>query len=148
MGVKPHQKCAFPPSSSAHYLSQSGYCESTSYCKGRFWHRGSWYGWSAQAKLHWIMPIIGTGIFGFGTSTCVLICFVNHVMTGAYQEWWPHCVSEPSYLPKFILITSSLPIQLYLVDSFVYAASAVSAASVSRLALFYCYHVTPTLSYN
>jgi len=26
----------------------------------------SWYGWSAQAKLHWIMPIIGTGIFGFG----------------------------------------------------------------------------------
>jgi multidrug resistance protein len=25
-----------------------------------------WYGWSAQAKIHWIMPIIGTGIFGFG----------------------------------------------------------------------------------
>lgn len=24
-----------------------------------------WYGWSAQAKIHWIMPIIGTGIFGF-----------------------------------------------------------------------------------
>jgi len=28
----------------------------------------SWYGWSAQAKLHWIMPIVGTGIFGFGES--------------------------------------------------------------------------------
>ncbi|KAL0570705.1 hypothetical protein V5O48_011256 [Marasmius crinis-equi] len=26
-----------------------------------------WYGWSAQAKAHWIMPIIGSGIFGFGT---------------------------------------------------------------------------------
>ncbi|KAJ5724131.1 major facilitator superfamily domain-containing protein, partial [Penicillium malachiteum] len=25
-----------------------------------------WYGWSAEAKVHWIMPIIGTGIFGFG----------------------------------------------------------------------------------
>jgi len=36
-------------------------------------------------------------------------------------------------------MTSSLPIQLYLVDSFVYAASAVSAASVSHLAFFYCY---------
>lgn len=26
----------------------------------------SWYGWSAEAKIHWIMPIIGSGIFGFG----------------------------------------------------------------------------------
>lgn len=26
----------------------------------------SWYGWSAEAKLHWMMPIVGTGIFGFG----------------------------------------------------------------------------------
>jgi len=33
----------------------------------------SWYGWSAQAKLHWIMPIIGTGIFGFGESH---FCFI------------------------------------------------------------------------
>lgn len=29
----------------------------------------SWYGWSAQAKIHWIMPIIGTAIFGFGESS-------------------------------------------------------------------------------
>ncbi|KAG7093576.1 hypothetical protein E1B28_007245 [Marasmius oreades] len=29
-----------------------------------------WYGWSAQAKVHWIMPIIGSGIFGFGQMTC------------------------------------------------------------------------------
>lgn len=48
-------------------------------------------------------------------------------------------MSKPSYIPKFILNKSSLPIQLYLVDSFVYAASAVSAASVSRLTLFYSY---------
>lgn len=25
-----------------------------------------WYGWSAEAKLHWMMPIVGTGIYGFG----------------------------------------------------------------------------------
>ncbi|KAI4524078.1 major facilitator superfamily domain-containing protein [Schizophyllum commune] len=56
-----------------------------------------WYGWSAQAQMHWIMPIIGTGIFGFGKS-----------------------------------FESSLPIQLYLVDAFHYAASAFGAATVLR----------------
>ncbi|KAL7269161.1 hypothetical protein RUND412_008182 [Rhizina undulata] len=25
-----------------------------------------WYGWSAQAKVHWIVPIIGTALFGIG----------------------------------------------------------------------------------
>lgn len=25
-----------------------------------------WYGWSAQAKMIWVMPCIGTGIYGFG----------------------------------------------------------------------------------
>lgn len=25
-----------------------------------------WYGWSAQKKIHWIMPCIGSGIFAFG----------------------------------------------------------------------------------
>ncbi|KAG2093738.1 major facilitator superfamily domain-containing protein [Suillus discolor] len=54
-----------------------------------------WYGSSAQAKLHFIMPIIGTAIFGFG------------------------------------IMRASLAIQLYLVDTFTYAASAVAAASVS-----------------
>ncbi|KIM77118.1 hypothetical protein PILCRDRAFT_825659 [Piloderma croceum F 1598] len=55
-----------------------------------------WYGWSAHARLHWIMPIIGTGIFGFG-------------LTGAF-----------------------ISIDLYLVDSFQYAASALGAAAVFR----------------
>ncbi|KAJ7284485.1 multidrug resistance protein 4 [Mycena rebaudengoi] len=55
-----------------------------------------WYGWSADQEIHWIMPIIGAGIFGFG------------------------------------MMFSFLPIQLYLVDSFTYAASAVSASSVLR----------------
>lgn len=56
----------------------------------------SWYGWSAQAKVHWIVPIIGAGVFSFS-------------MMGAF-----------------------LPIQLYLVDSFRYAASAIAAATVIR----------------
>ncbi|KAG1730841.1 multidrug resistance protein 4 [Suillus paluster] len=52
-----------------------------------------WYGWSAQAEVHWIMPIIGTAILGFG------------------------------------IMTTFLPIHLYLIDSFTYAASAVAAVS-------------------
>ncbi|KAI3619652.1 mfs multidrug [Moniliophthora roreri] len=62
-----------------------------------------WYGWSAQAKVHWIMPIIGSGIFGFGQMTCFL------------------------------------PISLYLVDAFTYAASALSAASVLRSLLGFAF---------
>ncbi|KZT04894.1 MFS general substrate transporter [Laetiporus sulphureus 93-53] len=55
-----------------------------------------WYGWSAQARTHWILPIIGTGFFGLG------------------------------------LMMAYLSIQLYLVDAFEYAASALAAASVLR----------------
>ncbi|KAK0434636.1 major facilitator superfamily domain-containing protein [Armillaria borealis] len=55
-----------------------------------------WYGWSAQLHAHWMMPIIGSAIYGFG------------------------------------MMTTYLPIQLYLVDSFSYAASALAAASVFR----------------
>ncbi|KZT65998.1 MFS general substrate transporter [Daedalea quercina L-15889] len=62
-----------------------------------------WYGWSAQAHIHWIMPIIGSGIFGFG------------------------------------MMTAFLPIQLYLVDSFTYAASALAAASVFRSMLGFAF---------
>jgi predicted MFS family arabinose efflux permease len=62
-----------------------------------------WYGWSAEAKIHWIMPMIGSGIFGFG------------------------------------LMTTFLPIQLYLVDAFSFAASALSAASVFRSLLGFAF---------
>jgi len=55
-----------------------------------------WYGWAAQEKAHFILPIIGAGVFSFG-------------MMGTF-----------------------LPIQLYLVDSFQYAASAIAAATVIR----------------
>ncbi|KAG2124939.1 major facilitator superfamily domain-containing protein [Suillus cothurnatus] len=62
-----------------------------------------WYGWSAQAKAHFMMPIIGSAIFGFG------------------------------------LMTVFLPIQLYLVDTFAYAASATAAASMFRSLLAFAF---------
>ncbi|KAF5347377.1 hypothetical protein D9758_011284 [Tetrapyrgos nigripes] len=62
-----------------------------------------WYGWSAQAQIHWIMPIIGTAIFGFAVNM------------------------------------SSILIQLYLVDSFTYAASSVAAASTFRSLLGFAF---------
>lgn len=62
-----------------------------------------WYGWSAQAKAHFMMPIIGTAIFGFG------------------------------------LLTTFLPIQLYLIDTFTYAASATAAASTFRSLLGFAF---------
>ncbi|KAJ4473061.1 multidrug resistance protein 4 [Lentinula aciculospora] len=70
-----------------------------------------WYGWSAQARIHWIMPIIGSGIFGFG------------------------------------MMTTFLPIQLYLVDAFQFAASALAAASVLRSLLGFAFPLFGTQMY-
>lgn len=33
-----------------------------------------WYGWSAEAKIHWIVPILGTVLFGMG----MMPAFVSH----------------------------------------------------------------------
>ncbi|KAK7466360.1 hypothetical protein VKT23_005087 [Stygiomarasmius scandens] len=71
-----------------------------------------WYGWSAQARIHWIMPIIGSGIFGFG------------------------------------MMATFLPAQLYLVDSFTYAASALAAASVSRCLLGFAFPLFADAMFN
>ncbi|KAH8828660.1 major facilitator superfamily domain-containing protein [Flagelloscypha sp. PMI_526] len=62
-----------------------------------------WYGWSAQARVHWVMPIIGTGIFAFG------------------------------------LMLVWIPIQLYIVDTFVFAASATSTLMVFRSLVAFCF---------
>jgi len=71
-----------------------------------------WYGWSAEFKMHWIMPIVGTGIFGFGA------------------------------------MMTFLPITLYLVDTFTYAASALSAASVSRSMLAFVFPLFGNQMFN
>ncbi|ANB12434.1 Tpo3p [Sugiyamaella lignohabitans] len=38
-----------------------------------------WYGWSAEAKLVWIMPVVGTGIFGFALFP-VFQCIQNYLI--------------------------------------------------------------------
>jgi hypothetical protein len=36
-----------------------------------------WFGWAADQKAHWIVPIIGTGLFGIG-GIFVLVGLGNH----------------------------------------------------------------------
>ena len=31
-----------------------------------------WFGWSAQAHAHWILPILGSSVFGFGMMSILL----------------------------------------------------------------------------
>ncbi|GEQ68973.1 hypothetical protein JCM33374_g2643 [Metschnikowia sp. JCM 33374] len=38
-----------------------------------------WYGWSAQYKLHWIMPCIGSGMFSFGV-VCVFQALQSYLI--------------------------------------------------------------------
>jgi multidrug resistance protein len=38
-----------------------------------------WYGWSTQMKLMWLMPVVGTGIFGFGLFP-VFQCIQNYLI--------------------------------------------------------------------
>jgi len=40
-----------------------------------------WYGWSAQAKLHWIMPVIGTVWFGLGVVS-IFVAIQNYLVDG------------------------------------------------------------------
>ena len=82
-----------------------------------------WYGWSAEARIHWIMPIIGSAIFAFG------------MMTTLY-------VPRPALMhptPLLTLPPRSQAIFLYLVDAFTFAASALAAASVSRCVLGFAF---------
>jgi len=41
-----------------------------------------WYGWSAERQLHWIMPIIGTAIFGFG-----FVAYMMPIILYLIDEW-------------------------------------------------------------
>ena len=34
-----------------------------------------WYGWTVQAHVHWIAPVIATAILGFGVAATVLPAF-------------------------------------------------------------------------
>jgi hypothetical protein len=47
-----------------------------------------WYGWTADKKIHWILPIIGTGVFGMG-----VMAFVMPVTTYLIDVWKLHAAS-------------------------------------------------------
>jgi len=47
-----------------------------------------WYGWSAHTKLHWIMPIIGTSIFGLG-----FVAFMMPIVVYLIDEWGLYAAS-------------------------------------------------------
>ncbi|KAJ5609100.1 MFS general substrate transporter [Penicillium herquei] len=44
-----------------------------------------WYGWSAEAHVQWVMPIVGTGIFGCGLM-CVFLC-INTYLVDSYIQF-------------------------------------------------------------
>lgn len=84
-----------------------------------------WYGWSAQAHTHWIVPIIGTSFVGFGIlGIFVCVCRFSlsslsliSVLLFAFQ--WAN--------------PNKLPAQTYLVDAYTrYAASAIAANTLLR----------------
>ena len=40
-----------------------------------------WYGWSVQAQIHWIMPILGTVFFGIGIVS-IFVAIQNYLVDG------------------------------------------------------------------
>ena len=40
-----------------------------------------WYGWSAEAHVHWIMPVIGTFWFGIGIVS-IFVAIQNYLVDG------------------------------------------------------------------
>lgn len=38
-----------------------------------------WYGWSAEVKMMWLMPVVGTGIFAFGLVP-MFLCIQNYLI--------------------------------------------------------------------
>jgi hypothetical protein len=47
-----------------------------------------WYGWTAEKHVHWIVPVIGTAVFGIG-----VMAFVMPVTTYLIDVWKWHAAS-------------------------------------------------------
>lgn len=79
-----------------------------------------WYGWSAEAQVHWMVPIVGTGFVGAG----VVLIFVSRYQHETYRK--TDELISLSFQMKMAVST-------YLIDAFtVYAASAMAATAVLR----------------
>ncbi|KAI9666271.1 MAG: hypothetical protein M1821_004206 [Bathelium mastoideum] len=55
-----------------------------------------WYGWSAQAKVHWIMPNIGCGLFVAGAVVCT--SSVNAYIVDTYGQYSASAIAAISIL--------------------------------------------------
>lgn len=81
-----------------------------------------WYGWTAENKTHWIVPIIGTAFLGGG----MVITYVSN-FAGAH----PGCTPRTAQIlaNEFSKMASTM----YLVDAYtVYAASVTAASTIFR----------------
>lgn len=83
-----------------------------------------WYGWTAEYKTHWIVPITGTAFTGFGIVTAYV----------SFVSWVRRCLLSTELIinpppPSFVQMTSAT----YLVDAYtVYAASVTAASAILR----------------
>ena len=74
-----------------------------------------WFGWTTYASVHWIVPIIGSAIFGMGYSHCM------DTLASTCADW--RC--------RTLLVFSG--VFTFLVDAYpLYAASALAANSFAR----------------
>lgn len=82
-----------------------------------------WYGWSAEAKIHWVVPILGTTLFGMG----MMPAFVS------YPSVFTPLIRLKFESLKLIRNCVQMSINLYLVDTYTrYSASAIAASKVMQ----------------
>ena len=94
------------------------------------------YGWTAQYRVFWLVPIIGTSLIGAG----VMAYFVSLslLLNGVSQDPRVLRASYPCCCPRLhsisdLTISPQIPIQAYLLDAFtVHAASALAANAIWR----------------
>lgn len=63
-----------------------------------------WYGWSAEKKIHWIMPIIGTGWVGLG----LIGIFVSLDPCFTIRSW----PRQPQLIVLYLACCSDIPRRL------------------------------------
>ncbi|EAW12445.1 MFS transporter [Aspergillus clavatus NRRL 1] len=56
-----------------------------------------WYGWSARAKLHWIMPILGSGIVGLG-NMFFFMPMVGYLVSDAFPVYAASAIAANAVL--------------------------------------------------
>lgn len=75
-----------------------------------------WFGWTTYPSVHWIVPIIGSAIFGMGYGICLPLC---------------HHLAPTDFSNRTLLVFSG--VFTFLVDAYtLFAASALAANSLAR----------------